>query len=143
MSAVSKKLLTREDGKPFFRIGIPEALDFIQCWWIGYTDLNQVMEGSELIIDYVVQSGKTGLLVDSSTEEGPWNDANKWIIEDWMPRAFSAGLTKIAIVLSEDIFSVMSAHDHAGFAKERGFNVELFETEKMAVQWLTKEFFSS
>lgn len=136
MASISREILMRENGNPYFRVEVYDDLPYLKCWWVGYTDVAQVKEGSELLLHFFNMWGRTGLLVDSTAEEGPWNDSNNWIINDWMPRAFASGLQKIAIVLSSNIFSVISAREHSESAKAYGFWVEVFENESAAIKWL-------
>lgn len=136
MVSLEKKICVREDGNPYFEMEVWEGLTYFICYWFGYTDFEKVKSGSEVILEIASRWNRKGILVDSSGEEGPWNDANNWINTNWLPRIFQTGIEKIAIVLSQNIFSVVSAREHAESAQSLGFPVKVFSDKNQAIQWL-------
>lgn len=125
-----------ENQKLFFRIYLNDELNYLKCSWHGYTDVNMVKEGSNLLLHYISAYKVSGLLVDNRFEEGPWSDSQGWILDRWMPRVKSIGLEKTAILPSKDMFSLVSAKEYERRARLRGFKTKLFNEEEEATQWL-------
>jgi len=136
-----EKRLFRDPGSTdaFFEVKDDPTHALVHCSWIGYTGVEQVMQGSALILEFVRKHRRRLLLVDSRLEEGPWNDSNRWILEEWLPEVTAAGLEKTAIIPSDNIFSAMSAREHMETAQERGFDVRVFDSETKARKWLAEE----
>lgn len=128
-----------EEAAVYFEIADDPELGIVCCTWIGYTDTDCVKQGSGLILEYVQRYQRRLLMVNSRREEGPWNDSNPWIIDEWFPEVTLAGLEKTAILFSDNIFSIASTREHVDMANERGYMVNMFEEEKEAIAWLLSD----
>lgn len=128
----------QRDDRVFFSMILDSPSNTLKCSWQGYTDMDMVKEGSEVLRYYIKRFGSRFLLVDSRTEEGPWNDSQDWILDEWMPNVKRDGLQKTAILISQDLYSLISAQEYERRAKLRGYKVKLFKHENDALKWFEK-----
>ncbi|PSP77486.1 hypothetical protein BRC81_09920 [Halobacteriales archaeon QS_1_68_20] len=88
------------------------------------------------IIDAVEATGSEILLADSR-EMGPIAQEDQvWSIEDWSPRAESAGLSAIAFVMPESVIAGMSFERVMSMAEGDDIDRAYFEDPAQARDWL-------
>ena len=106
--------------------------------WNGFLTVELVKEGSEELLKIIKQTLCANVLVDNRKVSGPWQAANDWYQNDWNPRAAGAGLTDMAVIMSENIFTQLSLQ---GFAKvTKGvYTVNIFNAEPPARKWLKEQ----
>ncbi|MAX79318.1 MAG: hypothetical protein CL843_03975 [Crocinitomicaceae bacterium] len=132
------EIVMKHNGDVFFKVEIVQDSQVLKCSWHGYTDVEKVKNGSNLLAFYLKSTESKQLFVDSRSEEGPWNDSQAWILDEWMPKVKALGLEKTAILTSKDMFSLVSAQEYERRSKMRGFKVKLFDNEQEALDWLIK-----
>jgi hypothetical protein len=130
-----KKELKRPNGETYATLTHEKANDLIYLDWNGFLTVDLVKEGSEELLKLIkaVKCGK--ILVDNRKVSGPWQAANEWYQNDWNPRAAKEGLTDMAIIMSENIFSQLSLQ---GFAKVTAgvYTTNIFNADGPAREWL-------
>ncbi len=81
----------------------------LYCRWKGFQDRESIVSGGTAILQIVKQKGIQRILNDNSTVTGSWWEPAAWIAEVWFPQMIDAGLKQFAWVLSQNIFSELSA----------------------------------
>ncbi len=134
-----KKELKRPNGNDAYAtLTIERANNLIYLDWNGYLNVDLVKAGSEELLKLIKEHGVNRVLVDNRKVSGPWQAANEWYQTDWNPRAAKAGLTDMAVIMSENIFTQLSLQ---GFAKvTKGvYTVNIFNAEPPARKWLLEQ----
>ncbi|MBT32842.1 MAG: hypothetical protein CMO01_24550 [Thalassobius sp.] len=133
---LSKQIvLNRKSGEPFVTITYEESEGFIYVDWNGYLSVEMVQEGSEELLKLFKSIGTISkVLVNNQNISGPWSKANDWYANDWNPRAITAGLKFMGVIVSPNIFTQLSLQ---GFVEvSNGFTVRSFNAEDKAREWL-------
>lgn len=134
-----KKELKRANGKEVYvTLTYEKENDLMFVDWSGYLNVELVKLGSEELLLMIKQYRASKVLVDNSKVSGPWQAANEWYQADWNPRAAKAGLTDMAVIMSENIFTQLSLQ---GFTKvTKGvYSVCVFNGESQARKWLKEQ----
>ncbi len=67
---------------------------------IVYTEVQEIME---LMLRYMQAYPIKKYIDDISTCRVDWPEADKWIIDDWYPRALQLGVTKNALLVAPKV----------------------------------------
>ena len=134
-----KKELKRPNGNEVYAtISAEKENRLIYLDWNGYLTVDLVKSGSEELLKVIKETNYHKVLVDNRKVSGPWQAANEWYQTDWNPRAAKAGLTDMAVIMSDNVFTQMSLQ---GFAKvTKGvYTVNIFNSDAPARKWLTEQ----
>jgi hypothetical protein len=134
-----KKELKRPNGNDVYAtITFEKENNLIYLDWNGFLTVELVKSGSEELLKIIKETLCPKVLVDNRKVSGPWQAANEWYQTDWNPRAAKAGLSDMAVIMSENIFTQLSLQ---GFAKvSKGvFTVNVFNAEAPARKWLKEQ----
>jgi hypothetical protein len=133
-----KKELYNSLGKAFFTCEYDPQDNLILNNWIGYQTFDKVVAGSKACLDELRKRKCSRVLNDNSLVSGPWDHANTWIKEEWMPQAMAAGLQYFAHVVNPNTLaeaSALSMHRNA-----RGlFWMQVFSNRSEAKVWLLQQ----
>ncbi|HEY8935227.1 MAG TPA: hypothetical protein VIM65_08400 [Cyclobacteriaceae bacterium] len=131
-----KKELTRPNGKEIYvTLTFEKDDNLIYVDWNGFLTVDMVKSGSEELLKLIIQTKANKVLVDNRKVSGPWQAANEWYQTDWNPRAAKEGLTDMAVIMSDNIFTQLSLQ---GFTKvtQGVYTVCVFNGEPQARTWL-------
>lgn len=134
-----KNELKRPNGKEIYvTLTFEKEHNLIYVDWNGYLNVDLVKSGSEELLKMIKQTRATKVLVDNRKVSGPWQAANEWYQTDWNPRAAKQGLTDMAVIMSDNIFTQLSLQ---GFTKvtQGVYAVCVFNSEPQARKWLYEQ----
>ena len=131
--------MSMQTQEPFFESRQVKVIynaddDWIEVFWRDYPKDDDVMVGSNQILDAIKKYQVSKLLVSHQAIKGTWTNMNDWIRTEWTPRAVQAGLKQVAIVYSEDVFAKFALKD---MVKTKGADfISVFGTIADAKNWL-------
>lgn len=134
-----KKELKRPNGKEVYAtLTYEKENGLIYLDWNGYLNVELVKAGSEELLQMIKQLKAKKVLVDNRKVSGPWQAANEWYQNDWNPRAAKEGLSDMAVIMSDNIFTQLSLQ---GFTKvtQGVYTVGIFNSEPQARKWLVEQ----
>jgi len=104
--------------------------------WHGWADRAEFIAVLEAGLTALKTHHSSRGLVDSRRQRAlPWPDQD-WVSQQWFPKAFAAGLTRLALVIPESALAMMSIEDVV--SRVRGtLDVVYFGTVAEAREWLT------
>lgn len=103
--------------------------------WNGFRTTEQmkgVLEGH--FMDIFKKNIVKCALVESAKMSGSFNEVNEWLATVFMPKLISLGLTKVAVVLPNNIFAQMAVDEWD--KKIGGFHSRNFGSVSDAIEWL-------
>jgi hypothetical protein len=59
-----------------------------------------------------------------------------WSNQEWFPEALSAGVNKMAVIISEDIFNQLSVEDIMNKVDTANFSTHYFSAPEEAMHWI-------
>lgn len=131
-----KKELKRPTGKEIYvTLTFEKESNLIYVDWDGFLTVDLVKSGSEELLKLIIETKANKVLVDNRKVSGPWQAANEWYQMDWNPRAAKHGLTDMAVIMSDNVFTQLSLQ---GFTKvtQGVYAVCVFNSESKARTWL-------
>lgn len=134
-----KKELKRPNGKEVYAtLTYEKENNVIFLDWNGFLPVELVKSGSEELLEVIKEVKCSYVLVDNRKVSGPWQAANEWYQTDWNPRAVKEGLTDMAVIMSDNIFTQLSLQ---GFSKVTTgvYTVSVFNSEANARKWLKEQ----
>lgn len=132
-----KTELSNALGIIFFSTEYDHRHSWIYNSWKGYQTFDNVVAGANACLEELKKHSCQRVLNDNSQVSGPWDHANIWIKQTWMPQAIGAGLKYFAHVVSPNTLAEMSARDMHQNASGI-FTMRVFDQLQEARNWLTE-----
>ena len=135
-----KEEIKNQYGEVYYTVEhLAEQQTLISSWFGPFVSTDDVIKGASLGLEKLKTWNVPYIMNDNTELNSPWDTANDWISEVWIPQAIEAGLRKFAHIVSKDIAGEVSAY----FMKENTDNLEmdtfemrLFTEKDEALQWL-------
>jgi hypothetical protein len=102
--------------------------------WTGYQSVEQVKQGCEQMLLYMIAQQTFDVLNDNTNVSGIWIGAADWVGSDWFPRMRAKGLRRFAWVYSPSRFSQISTNTALAVAPPNVARV--FDEKEAAEKWL-------
>ena len=123
-------------GRVFYRIGYHAADDVVEAHWHGAATHQNLKDALVVGLGVHERTRCAYRLNDNTAFSGPWAHAVPWLEEEWMPRAYAAGLRCLAHVARLGSFG-----EQAGEALLQGqigaqIQVAIFSSREDAWAWL-------
>lgn len=105
----------------------------LYCQWIGFQNRDSIITSGAIILEIVKKRGISKVLNDNSLVNGSWWEAAIWTADVWFPQMIESGLKHFAWILSQNIFTELSARRAMEPFKE---TVKPFYSFEEAHKWL-------
>jgi FAD/FMN-containing dehydrogenase len=105
--------------------------------WTGWANSTEYRQTQETVILALRENHASRNLIDSTHSRVVSDDDQKWLVEDWMPRAVAAGRRWTAIVLPKSALGRTIAENIDKHPRSNLANVQHFETVEDAAAWLS------
>lgn len=129
------ELLRNPKDNPICRLSYDDSARCVTVIWRKYATSLQLQFVHEILLQMLRQHGARKILGDDTDLPVVHAEDQKWIVEDWLPRAKDAGLEAVASALSHTFFGKLSiASVQFRLAKE--IAVRPFPNVHLAHAWL-------
>jgi uncharacterized Zn finger protein len=105
--------------------------------WKAWANSTEYRAAQEVIIVAFRENHASRNLIDSTDRRVLSDDDQKWLVEDWMPRAAAAGRRWTAIVMPTSALGRTIAENIDNYARTKHITIEHFETVEAASAWLS------
>lgn len=114
---------------------VPEK-DFIYAKWVWYHELgiDAVIQGCEAMYEFLKDKKAKAFLSDTRDVRDAWDEANEWIATDLTPRLVAEGLTRLAVIISSDLFHQLTVEELEQSIS--GFTMRHHDSPEEAIAWL-------
>jgi hypothetical protein len=134
-SADGAELLRNPEDNPICGLSYDETARCVTVVWRKYATSVQLRFVHEILLQMLRQHGACKILGDDTDLPVVHAEDQKWIVEDWLPRAKEAGLEAVASSLSHTFFGKLSiASVQFKLAKE--IAIRAFPNIHLAHAWL-------
>jgi hypothetical protein len=134
-SSDSLKLLKDITNNPICSVTVDESVPCIFVVWKQYATSTQLRFIREYILELIKHDGATKVLGDDTRLPTIHAEDQKWIVEDWMPRAMAAGL-RFCCSRSPDAYFGKVAVSNVQSIAPHGLVTRRFDVMEDATQWL-------
>ncbi|MFD2513261.1 hypothetical protein ACFSRY_05240 [Pontibacter locisalis] len=123
-------------GRTFYKIQYHEDLNVVDAVWYSSASKQDLKQAVAAGLEVHEGTRCPYRLNDNTDFSSPWTDAVAWLEEDWLPRAYKAGIRFLAHVARPDSFG-----EAAGEALVKGkigsvIEVQYFSNRQDALEWL-------
>jgi len=105
--------------------------------WKAWANSSEYRAAQEVIILAFRENHASRDLIDSTDRRVVSDDDQKWLVENWMPRAAAAGRRWTAIVMPKSALGRTIAENIDTYARSKHITIEHFETVEDAAAWLS------
>jgi len=132
------RLLENLADNPICCVALDTSLPCIRVVWKRYATSTQLRFIHEHLLRLLEESRVGKILGDDTELPMIHADDQRWLVENWMPRAQSAGLTTVATKRPASYFGQLSVARVQSVAPE-GLTIRMFEDMGQAQAWLEQE----
>jgi hypothetical protein len=123
-------------GRTFYRIEYKESANIVEAVWRGTATKQDFKNAIVAGLELHERTRCAYRLNDNTDFSGPWAGSVAWITEEWLPRAYKAGIRYLAHIARPGSFGEI-----AGEAMLQGkigaqIEVALFSDKLRAIDWL-------
>ena len=100
----------------------------------GFLEVKEHQDIGNRILDEAVQNGVSKLIADTSELKVIRQETQKWIENEWFPKAAQVGMKFIAFIISSDALGKMSTKSVN--RKSGGVEIQYFDNMNAARSWV-------
>jgi hypothetical protein len=105
--------------------------------WKAWANAAEYRAAQEMVLVAIRENHASRHLIDSTERRVVTADDQRWLVEDWMPRAVAAGRRWTAIVLPTSALVRTIEENIDRYPRPKLVTVEHFETVEDAAAWLS------
>lgn len=113
-----------------------ESTQAVTVVWKGFVTLDKVRTGLEKALELYQAKGKGKWLADTTQILPFGKEAERWMNEDWFPRAIAAGVKKMALLIPKSSLGKMSLESLMGKVPGTDLTTAYFDNQEAAKKWL-------
>ena len=113
-----------------------ENADFFTIRWIGFPKSKEFRTACNFILDEMKKKNIKKLLTNNSQAKLFAVDDQKWLNNDWLPRAEKTGYYCSAVVSNDDVFIKSALRNITAKRDATKFLSNYFSSEEEAEKWL-------
>jgi hypothetical protein len=139
---VSEQAAVSQGGKiyldaPYVLIGWDPDGPWVYVKWKAWANSSEYRAAQEIVLQALRENHASRNLVDSTDRKVLSGDDQKWLVENWMPRAAAAGRRWTAIVMPTSALGRTIAENVDNYGRSKLAKIEHFETVEDAAAWLS------
>ena len=120
----------------YVHVGIDHAAGILTARWIGFLQLDEVMEGSRVMGDAIRTHGLKRYLSDHTELKVLKASVQNYLIGEAFPNYQRAGLERVAVLSSGDVFTQATVENVNGQVTSNRLKFAVFPTREACYAWL-------
>jgi len=113
------------------------AIDSVIMEWKGYATSRQFRDGTELMLEILVQNKTFKVLADIKDMAIIGQEDQKWLDTDFLPRATNQGFRVLAVVRPESYFNKVAIESISYRVDKNKLAINFFDDTMDAREWLS------
>lgn len=122
--------------QPWCKVFYMPDLETVVLEWHGFASSKQFREACDASLELLAAKSAKLMLADNRMAKVVLAEDQKWMNEEWFPRAYSLGYRGSAVLVGEDLFRDVSVKNIVHDMEEGKFRVQFFDTKAKALDWL-------
>jgi len=114
---------------------IPES-DYLIIRWYGFPKSNEFRQACDMALNYMIELNIKKLLTDNREVKVFGVSDQKWLNEEWFPKALALGYYASATLISNDVFVKSAISKIISTRKDSKVRNKSFNNEIDALNWL-------
>jgi hypothetical protein len=107
--------------------------------WEGFNEAGSFRPIMERVLEMMKSNGASRMLADLRDAKVNSQEDQKWLYEDWMPRAIQAGLRSTAFVVPKSTIAQLGLRRSIQRVDKNDFLIAHFEDVEGAREWLKSQ----
>ncbi len=120
----------------YVHVGIDHAAGIIVVKWVGFLQLDEVMEGCRVMTDAIRTYGLKRYLSDHTDLKLLKASVQNYLIGEAFPAYQRAGLERVAVLSSGDVFTQATVENVNGQVESERLRFAVFPTREACYAWL-------
>jgi len=121
-----------------YNIYFDKDIDAVVMVWKGYSTSEEFREGTELMLNELIQSGASKVLGDVREMVLIGLEDQRWLETRFLPRAIKYGFRQIAMVTPKSYFNKVAIESVSYKVDKEKISIQFFDTREDAIRWLTE-----
>ena len=121
----------------FVHISFDAQNRIVYAKWTGFLRLEDTKRGCRVLIDFIKQNRLSLHLSEQTELKVLSKDVQEYLVASFFPEAEQAGLRKLAVQLSEDIFAQATVANVNTKSSSGKLQINSFGSAQKAFDWLT------
>ncbi len=134
MIATSKAIYS----DPSAEITFDDTNNIIIAKWKGFLKLDSTQKGCDSMVNFVKKNRTTKHLSDQSNLKVLSKEVQGHLVGEVFPELDKAGLRKLAVLVSEDVFAKATVDNVNTATKMGNITVKTFNTQRDCIDWLNE-----
>ena len=119
-----------------YTIYFDEKKQHVVMEWNGYATSRQFREGTELMLNTLIQHKATKVLADIRSMKIIGMEDQQWLENDFLPRATRFGFKTLAIIQPKAYFNKVAVETVSYKVDKEKLTINFFDDIEKAVDWL-------
>ncbi|HKC66809.1 MAG TPA: STAS/SEC14 domain-containing protein [Bacteroidia bacterium] len=119
-----------------YNIYFDDVLDAVIMEWNGYATTAQFREGTELMLNTLIQNKCSKVLADIEDMTLISVEDQQWLQTSFVPRAIKFGFKVIAIVTPTSYFNKVAVESVSYKIDKEKLTINFFDSSEKATEWL-------
>jgi hypothetical protein len=130
---MKKSMLLREK---YVRIYFDADNRILIASWIGKLSVEEVTKGCSFMSGFIKEHGITKHISNHSQLKKLSPAVQSYLSEEWFPEVCASGLSKVGVIISEDVFTQTSVLNVNYKAQRKELDIQTFIEPSECLAWL-------
>lgn len=117
-------------------ITVNDGIPCIKVKWKGLPPSDEFRKGCNIVLEFMRKHNITKVLTDNTEAKVFAVEDQKWLNEEWLPRAQAIGYSCSAVLLPNDPFITFAVKNIVAKRDPKKFKSKFFTDEREALNWL-------
>lgn len=122
-----------------YNIYFNPELNAVIMEWSGYATSGQFREGTELMLNTLIQNKCSKVLADIRHMTLIGMEDQKWMENNFLPRSIKFGFKKIAIITPTSYFNKIAVENISYKVDKEKLSIHIFDNLEQGTQWLKEQ----
>ena len=127
-----------ETNTEIYHIYFDQEIDAVVMEWNGYATSTQFKEGTELMLNTLIQNNSFKVLADIKDMVLIGMEDQQWLNTHFLPRAIRFGFKAIAIIKPDNYFNKIAVESVSYKVDKDKLKINFFDNIVEAKEWLKK-----
>ena len=127
-----------ETTTDIYNIYFDKEINSVVMEWDGYATSNQFKEGTELMLNTLIQNNSFKVLADIKDMILIGMEDQQWLDTHFLPRAINFGFKAIAIIKPDNYFNKVAVESISYKVDKDKLLINFFDNVSEAKEWLKK-----
>ena len=122
--------------KKWCKISYLEEASVVMLQWFGFASSEQFKEACNTSLELLIQKRSSKMIADNRESKVVGPGDQKWMNEEWFPKAYEKGYRASAVIVGQDLFNQVAVKRIVNEMDKGMFTVQFFTNLEDGKYWL-------